>query len=80
MDKRYCPARWIPLKIGSFDRYLLNREARRFLEKSVRPPSCEIPLKLQRRLVQMLAMEFLRTPLYLRPVLLHTTVGKGAMN
>ncbi len=39
-------------KLGSIDRSSLKREARRFLEKSAHPPSCESPLKLQRPLVQ----------------------------
>ncbi len=37
--KRYCLARWIRPKLGSFKRPLLKREAQRFLEKSARPPS-----------------------------------------
>ncbi len=37
-------------EIGSFNRYLLNRQARRFLEKFTGPPSCEISLKILRRL------------------------------
>jgi hypothetical protein len=40
--------------LGLFDRYLLKREARRFLEKSARPSSCESPLKLQRYLAHLL--------------------------
>jgi hypothetical protein len=43
-------------KLGSFDRSSLKCAARRFFEKSARPPSCESPLKLQRHLVQMLAI------------------------
>jgi hypothetical protein len=35
---------------------LLKREARRFLEKSARPPSCESPFKLKRHLIQLLAI------------------------
>jgi hypothetical protein len=30
---RYCPARWIRPKIGSFDRSSLKREAGRFFRK-----------------------------------------------
>jgi hypothetical protein len=37
-------------KLGSFG-YLSKGEARKFLEKSALPPSCESPLNLQRRLV-----------------------------
>ncbi len=36
-NERYCPERWIRLKLGSFDRSSLKSEARRFLEKSARP-------------------------------------------
>ncbi len=39
-------------KLCSFDRSLLKEEARRFLEKSARPPSCESPLKIPRHLIQ----------------------------
>jgi hypothetical protein len=38
--------------LGSFNRYLLKRDARRFLEKSARSPYCESPLKIPRHLVQ----------------------------
>ena len=38
-------AGWIGLKLVSFDRSLLKREAPRFLFKSARPPSVESPLK-----------------------------------
>jgi hypothetical protein len=31
--KNYCPASWIGLKVVSFDRSLLNGEARRFFSK-----------------------------------------------
>jgi hypothetical protein len=34
-----CPAKWIVLKVGSFDRSLLKTEAGRFLEKCV--PGCD---------------------------------------
>ncbi len=59
VNKRYCPARWIRSKLGSFERYLLKGEAPRLLEKSARPPSCESPLKIQRHLVQYLAIMIL---------------------
>jgi hypothetical protein len=45
--QRYCPARWIWLKVGSFDRSSLKSEAQRFKKKSVHPPSCESPLKFR---------------------------------
>ncbi len=44
-----------PAKLGSFDRSSLKSEARRFWEKSARPPCWESPLKLQRHLVRLLA-------------------------
>jgi hypothetical protein len=59
ISKRHCSSRWILLKVGSFDRSLLKREARRYLEKSARPPSCESPLKIPRYLVQLLAITIL---------------------
>ena len=37
--------------------YIKKREARRFLKKSARPPSCESPLKLKRQLVRLLAIQ-----------------------
>ncbi len=43
-------ARWIQPKLGSFDRFLLQRVALRFLEKSASPPSYESPLKILRHL------------------------------
>ncbi len=39
--------------------YLFEREARRFLDKSARPPSCESPLKIPGYLVQSLAARIL---------------------
>ncbi len=33
---RYCPARWIRLKVVSFERSLLNGEARRFFSEFCR--------------------------------------------
>jgi hypothetical protein len=47
------------LKVLSSDRSSLKMEARRFLEKSARPPSCESPLKIPRHLVQLLAIRIL---------------------
>ncbi len=41
LHESYCPARWIRLKLGSFERQSLKREARRFLEKS----TCPHPLR-----------------------------------
>jgi hypothetical protein len=49
---RYCPARWIMPKVGSFDRPFLKETSRRFFEKSARPPSSESPLTQGRHLVQ----------------------------
>ncbi len=60
---RYCPAKWIRLKLGSFDRYLLKREARRFLDKSARLPTCESPLKTSRNLAELFAVRILATRL-----------------
>jgi hypothetical protein len=55
-----CPARWIWRNVGSFDRSSsFKSEAQRFSEKSVRPPSCESPLKIPRHLVQLLAIRIL---------------------
>ncbi len=39
--------RWIPLKLGSIDRYFLKKRRGGFLEKSARPPSSEGPLKYE---------------------------------
>ncbi len=62
--------KWIRPKLGSFD---ISSQARRFLEKSAHPPTCESPLKLCRHPVQSLAIRHLiancavrRTPLWLR--------------
>ncbi len=55
--QRYCPARWIWRKVGLFgSSSSLKSEARSFSEKSVQPPSYEGPLKIQRHLVQLLAI------------------------
>jgi hypothetical protein len=43
--ERYCPARCIWHKLGSFDRLSLKSEAQRFYEKSVQHQFCESPLK-----------------------------------
>ncbi len=56
---RYCPAKWIRLKVCSFLRPLLKWEVQRFIEKSVRSPSCESLLKIPRHLVQLLAIGIL---------------------
>ncbi len=40
----------------SFEWPLLKREARRFLEKSACPQSCESPLKIPRHLIKVLAI------------------------
>jgi hypothetical protein len=37
----------------------LKSESRRFPEKSVRPPSCECPLKIPRHLIQLLAIRII---------------------
>jgi hypothetical protein len=42
-----------------FIRYLLKREAQRFLKKSAHPPSCENLLKVPRHLVQLLVIRIL---------------------
>ena len=48
---RYCPARWIRPKVGSFNRSSLKREAPRFLER-IRPSLIlESPLKLSKCIV-----------------------------
>ncbi len=52
----YCPARWNWLILSSFKRPFLKREVQRFLDKSVRPPFCESPLKIPRHLVQLSAI------------------------
>jgi hypothetical protein len=44
------------MKVGWFNRSSLKSEARRILEKSARFPFCESPLKLQRHLVQEVAL------------------------
>ncbi len=51
--------RWIWLKVGQFDSSSLKSVARRFSERSVRPPSCESPLKIPRHLVQLLPSRIL---------------------
>jgi hypothetical protein len=42
-----------------FNRPSLKSEALRFSEKSIRPPSCESLVKIQRHLVQLLAIRIL---------------------
>jgi hypothetical protein len=43
--EKYCPAKCIWHKLGSFDRSSLKSEAQRFDEKSVHHQSCESPLR-----------------------------------
>jgi hypothetical protein len=45
LEKLYCPARWILLKLGSFERPLLNREALGFLKN----PPVQHPVRAQQR-------------------------------
>jgi hypothetical protein len=61
LTERYCPPRWIWLKVGSFDRSSLKCEEWRFFEKSTRPLSSESHFKLQHPLVQLLAIRVLIT-------------------
>jgi hypothetical protein len=50
-------ARWIPLKLGSFEISSLKSEAWRFFYKNPPvPPCCASTLKFQRHLVQLLAI------------------------
>jgi hypothetical protein len=46
-------------KVDSFNRHLLKREARRFFEKSARPPSFESPFTISRHLVRLSAIRIL---------------------
>ncbi len=70
--------------LSSFHRLSLKSEARRFSEKSARPPSCECPLNIQRHLLQLLAIRICTANSAHSSVsaLLFTTtaVGSGAMN
>jgi hypothetical protein len=76
---KVCLARWIRLKVGSFDK----REARMFLKRISPSPSCECPLKIQRHHVQLLAIRILiansaRTALSAAFYLLDTAVTNFA--
>jgi hypothetical protein len=53
--KRYCPARWIQHKLGTFKRPLVKREVQMFLEKYALPPFSESPYKSISHLIQLLA-------------------------
>jgi hypothetical protein len=49
--KRYCPARWIRPKLGSFDRSSLKREARKVFRKIRPSPILREPFKVLARLL-----------------------------
>jgi hypothetical protein len=69
---------------GSIEWSPLKGEVRRFFEKLVRPPSCKSPLKIQRHLVQLLAIKILIAKRVHSSIcglsLLHTVVGNGDKN
>ncbi len=75
LQVKYCPARWIRLKLGLFDRYFIKEIGTEILRKIHPTPTSEISVKIPRHLVQLLVIRIL-IPNAVKKI--HRTIEKAA--
>ncbi len=82
LGKNLGPFKVLSSDIRFFRQAFIKERCAEVVRKIPRPPSCESPLKIQRYLVQLLAIRILiaHTALSASFYSLHTAVGNGAMN